>query len=353
MESQEAAADDAATADDTTTTDEATTADQAATVDKSPNVDEANSANKANSVDQAVGVDEEANVDGASVAVDVANTGTDLENVGEEFNEASSPFEGRWNRLISTTNWEKGQIIFEWRTALKSADAPATELSDEAWAQRVGGVTGQHVGRLRRVFERFGETNEQYEGLFWSHFQAALDWDDAELWLEGGIQNKWSVSKMRKARWEALGAPEELKPKDEDVIAMEINEDLDTREDHQPQLVNESCEAVGAPVPEGPVFGDEDELESGGGEAGASGSTEEPGASIYAEDQDTVPFVRPFENLADLPEDLSEAFESFKLCIIRHKANEWQEISREDTLGTLEALKELALAPATGSEGSF
>ena len=244
MESQEAAADDAATADDTTTTDEATTADQAATVDKSPNVDEANSANKANSVDQAVGVDEEANVDGASVAVDVANTGTDLENVGEEFNEASSPFEGRWNRLISTTNWEKGQIIFEWRTALKSADAPATELSDEAWAQRVGGVTGQHVGRLRRVFERFGETNEQYEGLFWSHFQAALDWDDAELWLEGGIQNKWSVSKMRKARWEALGAPEELKPKDEDVIAMEINEDLDTREDHQPQLVNESLSLI-------------------------------------------------------------------------------------------------------------
>ena len=99
--------------------------------------------------------------------------------------EASQPFEGRWSRLISTTNWEKGQIVFEWRTALKDQEAPASEYADDAWARRVGGVTGQHVGRLRRVFERFGESNAQYDGLYWSHFQAALDWDDAEMWLEG------------------------------------------------------------------------------------------------------------------------------------------------------------------------
>ena len=258
--------------------------------------------------------------------------------------EASLPFEGRWNRLISTTNWEKGQIIFEWRAALKSTDAPTTEYSDEAWARRVGGVTGQHIGRLRRVYERFGETCEQYEGLFWSHFQAALDWDDAELWLEGGIQNGWSVSKMRKARWEALGAPDELKPKDEDIISMEINEDLDTREDHTPKILESSLHPVDDPrSPAGPDFGDEDEGEG----LPAQSSTEEPGANIYSEEQGTVPFVRPFENLADLPDDVAEAFESFKLSIIRHKADDWREISREDMLGTLEALKELTLAPAS------
>ena len=353
MESQEASADEAVTADKNATTDESATTDKAVVADESK-IDAPVDVGTTSAVDDTNADDKS---DDATVAEELVttadNVATVTEDVAEHINEASSPFEGRWNRLISTTNWEKGQIIFEWRTALKSADAPATEFSDEAWARRVGGVTGQHVGRLRRVFERFGETSEQYEGLFWSHFQAALDWDDAELWLEGGIQNKWSVSKMRKARWEALGAPEELKPKDEDIIAMEINEDLDTREDHQPQLVNESFEAVGAPVPEGPDFGDEDDNDSSG-DTGASGSTEEePGASIYAEDKDSVPFVRPFENLADLPEDLSEAFESFKLCIIRHKASDWQEISREDTLGTLEALKELAMAPATGSEGSF
>ena len=47
------------------------------------------------------------------------------------------------------------------------------------------------------------------------------------VWLEGGVQNKWSVSKMRKARWEALGAPEELKPKEEDIITRNVERDID------------------------------------------------------------------------------------------------------------------------------
>ena len=29
--------------------------------------------------------------------------------------EASQPFVGRWNALVSTTNWEKGRIIGDWR----------------------------------------------------------------------------------------------------------------------------------------------------------------------------------------------------------------------------------------------
>ena len=261
--------------------------------------------------------------------------------------EASQPFEGRWSRLISTTNWEKGQIVFEWRTALKDQEAPASEYADDAWARRVGGVTGQHVGRLRRVFERFGESNAQYDGLYWSHFQAALDWDDAEMWLEGTIQNKWSVSKMRKARWEALGAPEDLKPAEEDIITSELNEDLDVREDHEPVATQST---VGDPenhqVIEGPDFGDDDE------EMDSVAKQADGGPHIYSEDDPTVPFVRPFENIPDLPEDVGEAFESFKLAIIRHKTEDWQQIAREDMLSALESLKELTLAPAN-SDSSF
>ncbi len=261
---------------------------------------------------------------------------------------ASLPYEGRWSRLVSTTNWEKGQIVFEWRNALKEQEAPASEYADDAWARRVGGVTGQHIGRLRRVFERFGESNSQYDGLYWSHFQAALDWDDAEMWLEGTIQNKWSVSKMRKARWEAIGAPEELKPSEEDIITTELNEDLDVREDHEPMV---SQSTVGDPddnrVIEGPDFGDEDE------EMASVSKEADGGPHIYSEDDNTtVPFVRPFENIPDLPEDVGEAFESFKLTIIRHKAEDWQQIAREDMLSALESLKELTLAPAT-SDSSF
>ena len=127
--------------------------------------------------------------------------------------EDSSPFVGRWNELVSTTNWEKGRLIGEWRDALKREGASVTEYSDEAWAQLVGGVTGQHVGRLRRVHERFDADRSEYEGLYWSHFQAALDWQDAEMWLEGAITGSWSVAKMRAARWEAVGAPDGVGPR--------------------------------------------------------------------------------------------------------------------------------------------
>ncbi|MFM7117389.1 MAG: hypothetical protein ACKO0N_12220, partial [Planctomycetota bacterium] len=78
----------------------------------------------------------------------------------------SAPFIGRWNRLVSTTNWEKGRIIHEWRSALEASAAPTTEYSDEAWSRMVGGVTGQHAGRLRRVYERYGAVHADYDGLF-------------------------------------------------------------------------------------------------------------------------------------------------------------------------------------------
>ncbi len=119
--------------------------------------------------------------------------------------EASTEYVGRWNRLVSTTNWEKGRIIHEWRAALRQSGAPPADSTDDAWSRQVGGVSPQHVGRLRRVFERFGAVFTQYGGLYWSHFHAALDWPDAEMYLEGAVQNGWSVPEMRNQRWEAMG----------------------------------------------------------------------------------------------------------------------------------------------------
>ena len=155
--------------------------------------------------------------------------------VDSELEVTSQPFVGRWNRLVSTTNWEKGRIITQWRETLIDQDVSATEYSDEAWAILVGGVTGQHVGRLRRVYQRFGPSYEQYDGLYWSHFQAALDWGDAEMWLEGAVQNDWSVSQMRRQRWETLGAVESDKPQEDDVIKNELDEDFEPALDQSPQ----------------------------------------------------------------------------------------------------------------------
>jgi hypothetical protein len=243
-------------------------------------------------------------------------------------------FLGRWNRLVSTTNWEKGRIISQWRLSLVACGAPVQAYSDEVWSRRVGNVSSQHVGRLRRVHEQFAEVYAQYAGLYWSHFQAALDWHDAEMWLEGAVQNGWSVAQMRRQRWEATGAVPSEEPPDEETLPGELDEDAPPAE-HLPDTMDASTREVhDAPSDD---------------EGSPRETPDDPPFDAGGEIQDTVvsaATVRPFENLPPLPDDLREAFEAFKLAILAHKLTQWQNISRDDLLGVLDALKQLALAPA-------
>jgi hypothetical protein len=240
-------------------------------------------------------------------------------------------FLGKWKQLVSTTNWEKGQIIYQWREALAAADTPPSQYSDDAWSRRVGNVTPQHVGRLRRVFERFATVRDDYPGLFWSHFQAAVDWDEAELWLEGAVQNNWSIAEMRQMRWETRGAIEAENPASDDTpLESSWDDDADPPEP--------AAEVTSGTV--GVVHSPEDAV--GDDEANADDDAVQDGYSSRAES----PPVRPFAALPPLPPDVNDAFEAYKLCILRHKLAGWGEISRDDLIASLDALKELALAPA-------
>lgn len=246
--------------------------------------------------------------------------------------ETSTEYLGHWNKLVSHTNWEKGRIICAWRTALAAADAPEHSFTDEAWSLRVGNVTPQHVGRLRRVYERFAGAEKQYPGLYWSHFQAAMDWIDAEMWLEGASQNGWSIADMRRQRCEALGAPDELKPREEDVVQAELDED--TFQGAESDTVAESFDEVqdtrdGVDAP--PFDTDDQSM------AQASVPDVETETPLQTD--------RPFENLGRLPDDLHEAMDLFRLAILSHKVSGWTEVALDDVLSALEALKRLAIAP--------
>jgi hypothetical protein len=255
---------------------------------------------------------------------------------------ASQPFVGRWNRLVSTTNWEKGAIILQWRETLVTAGAPVTGYSDEAWCRLVGGVTPQHVGRLRRVQQRFGAAQPTYPGLYWSHFFAALDWDDAEMWLEGAVQNRWSVSQLRNQRWETLGRVGAA-PQASEEIAAETDEDIPASDpDH---ALRGSYDELPGPRHDGPDFGDE-EL------SGHPRMGEEDPASAEAA-RASVALIQPFADLPELPEDLAEAFDGLKLALLRHKTDGWQSISCESALAWLDALKSLATAPTSEDAAPF
>ena len=251
--------------------------------------------------------------------------------------EASMEFLGHWNRLVSTTNWEKGRIVFQWRQRLIEAGAPASASADEAWSRKVGSVSPQHVGRLRRVYQRFNDVVEQYPGLYWSHFQAALEWSDAEMYLEGATSNGWSVAQMRQQRWEAMGAPPDTQPCDEEIVAAEFDEDTpaDAAEaDRGSEVISGSTGEVFDPGPSDAPFDSEaDEVEAGSSQSAAF-------------DAEPAEAVRPFANMADLPPDLADLVEQFKLAIVRHKASNWQEVACNHVLAALDALKQLAVSPA-------
>ena len=251
---------------------------------------------------------------------------------------AAERYVGQWNRLVSTTNWEKGRIICQWREALMTSGAAVTEYSDEVWAQLVGNVTSQHVGRLRRVFQRFGEVHEQYEGLYWSHFQAALDWDDAEMWLEGAIHNDWSVSQMRGKRWETLGTPPEQQQ-------AEIEADQFSDEPTPPST---SASEDGSVAPEiapaqpkastvKPLADDESTTEEKRSR-GAKGPSSTSSSAV------TPKQALSKIDVEQLPDDLAEAFESFKLAIIAQRREGWKEITPDGVVKCLDALRQLTLA---------
>ena len=267
----------------------------------------------------------------------------------------SEPFINQWETLVSQTNWQKGEIIHQWRAALIEAGAPVQQYSDEAWAKHFNGtLSGQHVGRLRRVFQRFGDSYQEFENLSWTHFQAALDWSDAEMWLEGALQNKWSVSSMREQRWEAMGGAASEKPDDKDVIYAELDEDITilpadetpVKSDYAPgdaTIRGEYDEASAGPdYTSGPDFGDGDAYSARVNNTIESAPRELDAPMMVAPGEG----IRPFENLQELPADLQNALDEFKIAILRHKSAGWEDVDAAQVTGHLYALIQMIELPS-------
>lgn len=245
--------------------------------------------------------------------------------------ELAQPFVGLWNSLISTTNWEKGRIISQWREALIESGLDSHQYSDEAWVRRVGGVTAPHVGRLRRVHDRFISTYETYQGLYWSHFLAALDWDDAPMWLEGASRASWSVSQMREERWQAEGAVESNRPTSSEIVDVDTDEDvvLPAQGGGRTKEYGDDSGVASGPLREDPDFGEGEELSPLTGGESVAGTS--------AKDQDAEPRIQPFAGLPELPDDVADAVEALKLAVLRHKTAGWNETDAESIQKYLDA----------------
>ena len=277
----------------------------------------------------------------------------------------SKPIVGQWNVLVSQTNWEKGSLILHWRNELIAAGFPNTVYSDEAWARHVNNVSAQHVGRLRRVSERFGNTHQNFSGLFWSHFSVALDWEDAELWLEGAVQNSWSVAQMRVQRWDAIGVVGEQKPQDSDVFAADFGT-TDFEEDTCQQPLADRIEGRHATIVSANVVGSGGVVEAGAVEgfdassvavpegidkpAKKKGQTKKDKTKHSSSDglRDTMmktgEVLMSLKEISAYPVDLAEPMELLKVAILNHKLAGWPSVSADQIRRSLDALRMLAVA---------
>ena len=287
--------------------------------------------------------------------VDTAVLEEEEEFDSELLRSTSEPFINQWETLVSQTNWQKGEIIHQWRAALIEAGAPVQQYSDEAWARHFNGtLSGQHVGRLRRVFQRFGDSYQEFDHLSWTHFQAALDWSDAEMWLEGALQNKWSVSSMREQRWEAMGGAPSEKPDDKDVIYAELDEDITVLPPEETPVKNDyapgdatirgeyDVASAGPDYATGPDFGDGDTYGAPVNNTIEAAPRELDAPMMVAPGE----AIRPFENLEELPADLQNALDEFKIAILRHKSSGWQDVEAAQITGHLYALIQMIELPS-------
>ncbi|MDO5552230.1 MAG: hypothetical protein Q4G68_00585 [Planctomycetia bacterium] len=253
--------------------------------------------------------------------------------------EIAMEFVSFWNRLVSQTNWEKGKVIHTWRTRLIEAGVPHSLYTDEAIAKRIGNVSGQHVGRLRRVFEQF-ESPDAYPTLYWSHFQAALDWQDASEWLQKAADEALSVAAMRIARWEKYGAPADRKPKDSEIVLAEPDEDVNPFNDSN----SDESSTKGS--------GEKKKNENASTKTVRDPDASNPDPNSFAGDENqwqtcgktTADVLNSLNKMPSLPDDLADAFEMLKLAIVSHKLTKWSDVPAEHILDYLNAMRAIVLS---------
>ena len=273
--------------------------------------------------------------------------------------EIATEFVGFWNRLVSQTNWEKGKVIYTWRTRLMEAGLPRSIYSDESISRRIGNVSSQHVGRLRRVYEQFGQS-EIYPNLYWSHYQAALDWDDADDWLSLASRDSMSVAAMRIARWEKYASPEDRKPKESEIISSEPDEDVNPFNDSDAGFIDgpgnveegdESGKGKRGKKSDSDPDSETGEIHNPDDDSSSKNHSKPGQTSLEAEDgpwqstsQTTGDIINAINKLDPLPEDLTDAFEQLKIAIINHKLTKWSETDPELLMTYLAAMRGLVIA---------
>lgn len=112
---------------------------------------------------------------------------------------------------LSRSSWEIGECAALWTARY------AYGRTDEDFGQRIG-LDGQQIRQRRAVWETFADVRDSYPCIKWSHFRAALAWDDAAECLAWANENEATVAEMNAWRRMQHGDDLTVASKDEEVM---------------------------------------------------------------------------------------------------------------------------------------
>jgi hypothetical protein len=166
------------------------------------------------------------------------------------------------------------------------------------------------------------------------------------------VQNAWSVAQMRVQRWETIGAPEELKPKDEDVFTAEIDDETIFRNDlavgrrslEKERIEGRTSKIGAADIAEGfdsntvPFEINEEKPKKGSKKSKTKQNETTPNTLPTGE------VLAVLNDFSDFPSDLSEPLESVKIAILNHKLSHWKGVAPSKVVQCLDTLKSLVFS---------
>ena len=114
------------------------------------------------------------------------NSGS-VETVREE---SEAALIARAQTAVSNCNWEVGECAALWTKRFSRG------RTDSDFAALVS-LSADQIYQRRRVWEAFADVYQNYTSLKWSHFYAALNWDDASECLQWADDVQAGVAEMK------------------------------------------------------------------------------------------------------------------------------------------------------------
>lgn len=96
----------------------------------------------------------------------------------------------RAQSALNQCNWVIGECAARW------TERYAKGRTDADFGARIG-LSGDQVYQRRRVWETFSDVQSEYANVRWSHFYAALNWDDAAECLQWADEMGATVAEMK------------------------------------------------------------------------------------------------------------------------------------------------------------